>query len=51
MLVAILFDVLIYRLATMIFIMYGSIAYFFNQNWNKVERTGRDYQTDSETAA
>lgn len=51
LLVAILFDVLIYRLATMIFIMYGSIAYFFNQNWNKVERTGRDYQTDSETAA
>ncbi|WP_179134084.1 glycosyltransferase family 2 protein [Halobacillus massiliensis] len=49
---AILFDILIYRFVTMYFVMYGSISYFFNKKWNKVERTGRNYhKKDSENVA
>jgi hypothetical protein len=51
LLIAILFDIFIYRFVTMYFVMYGSIAYFFNKKWNKVARTGRNYQTDSKPAA
>ncbi|NEU30204.1 glycosyltransferase [bacterium LRH843] len=46
---AIVLDVLIYRFVIVYLVMYGSIAYFFNQNWNKVSRTGRVYQTESKS--
>ncbi|TDL31030.1 glycosyltransferase family 2 protein [Jeotgalibacillus sp. S-D1] len=49
---AILFDIFIYRFVTMYFVMYGSISYFFNKKWNKVDRTGRSYhKEESESAA
>lgn len=49
---AILFDVFIYRFITITAVIYGTIAYFFNnKNWNKVARTGRNYQTEAKTAA
>lgn len=48
---AIIFDIFVYRFVTMYFVMYGSISYFFNKKWNKVARTGRNYQTDSKPAA
>ncbi|MBS4195619.1 glycosyltransferase [Lederbergia citri] len=47
----ILLDIFIYRFIIMNLVMYGSIAYFFNKDWNKVNRTGRDYQTDSKSVA
>ncbi|GGF29002.1 glycosyl transferase family 2 [Halobacillus andaensis] len=43
----VVYDVLIHRFVTMYFVMYGSIAYFFNRDWKKVERTGRTYHVDS----
>jgi hypothetical protein len=48
---AIIFDIFVYRFASMYFVIYGSISYFFNKKWNKVARTGRNYQTDSKPAA
>jgi cellulose synthase/poly-beta-1,6-N-acetylglucosamine synthase-like glycosyltransferase len=48
---AIFFDIFVYRFVTIYFVMYGSISYFFNKKWNKVARTGRNYQTDSKPAA
>ncbi|SFL91115.1 Glycosyltransferase, catalytic subunit of cellulose synthase and poly-beta-1,6-N-acetylglucosamine synthase [Gracilibacillus orientalis] len=42
----ILYDVFIHRFVTMYFVLYGSIAYFFNKDWKKVKRTGRNYETD-----
>ncbi len=42
----ILYDVFIHRFVTMYFVLYGSIAYFFNRDWKKVKRTGRNYETD-----
>ncbi|RNA67749.1 gamma-glutamyltransferase [Alteribacter keqinensis] len=47
----ILFDIFIYRFILMYIVMHGTIAYFFNTDWNKVERTGRDYKTESKPAA
>jgi poly-beta-1,6-N-acetyl-D-glucosamine synthase len=48
----IIYDILVYRFATMFFVMYGTLAYFFNKHdWNKVARTGRKYQMDSQSAA
>lgn len=44
LLVTILFDIFIFRMVTMACVAYGSIAYFFNRDWNKVSRTGREYQ-------
>ncbi|WP_110114043.1 gamma-glutamyltransferase [Bacillus sp. CGMCC 1.16541] len=51
LLTTLLIDVFLYRFVIIYIVMYGSIAYFFNHNWNKVERTGRKYQTDSQSAA
>lgn len=48
---AILFDIFIFRFVTMYFVMYGSIAYFFNRKWNKVSRTGRNYHQQRSTPA
>jgi poly-beta-1,6-N-acetyl-D-glucosamine synthase len=42
----VIFDVFIHRFVTMYFVMYGSIAYFFNRDWKKVSRTGRKYKMD-----
>ncbi|WP_245831737.1 glycosyltransferase family 2 protein [Oceanobacillus senegalensis] len=42
----IVYDVFVHRFVTMYFVMYGSIAYFFNRDWKKVTRTGRNYETD-----
>jgi cellulose synthase/poly-beta-1,6-N-acetylglucosamine synthase-like glycosyltransferase len=40
-----LMDLFIFRFISVFFILYGSIAYFFNKHdWNKVARTGRNYQ-------
>lgn len=47
LLFAIIFDIYVYRFVTMYIVLYGSISYFFNKKWNKVARTGRNYQTDS----
>ncbi len=47
----ILLDVFVYRFVLMYVVIYGTINYFFNKDWNKVSRTGRDYKTDSERAA
>ncbi|WP_096190074.1 gamma-glutamyltransferase [Evansella halocellulosilytica] len=47
----ILVDIFFYRFVLMYVVMHGTIAYFFNTDWNKVSRTGRDYKTESETAA
>ncbi|WP_197046730.1 glycosyltransferase family 2 protein [Oceanobacillus salinisoli] len=44
--IMIVYDVFIHRFITMYFVMYGSIAYFFNKDWKKVNRTGRNYETD-----
>lgn len=41
------FDVFVHRFVTMYFVMYGSIAYFFNKEWKSVSRTGRKYEFDS----
>lgn len=42
----ILFDVTIFRFLNLFYVMYGTIAYFFNRTgWNKVARTGRRYKT------
>ncbi|MED4694431.1 glycosyltransferase family 2 protein [Peribacillus frigoritolerans] len=49
--ITIIFDIFVYRFVTLYIVMYGSIAYFFNKDWNKVARTGRNYQTDSKSAA
>lgn len=47
-LAGILFDVMVFRYLNMLYVMYGSIAYFFNRHsWNKVNRTGRRYETVS----
>ncbi|MGC4377294.1 glycosyltransferase [Fictibacillus sp. Mic-4] len=52
LLVTILFDIFVYRFVIIFCVLYGSIAYFFdNKSWNKVSRTGRNYQTDSQSAA
>ncbi len=51
LLITLLVDVFIYRFVIIYIVMYGSIAYFFNHNWNKVQRTGRKYDTDSQSAA
>lgn len=38
-------DLCVFRLITMFYIVYGSLAYFVNkEGWNKVERTGRKYK-------
>ncbi|SHE50031.1 Glycosyltransferase, catalytic subunit of cellulose synthase and poly-beta-1,6-N-acetylglucosamine synthase [Seinonella peptonophila] len=38
-------DIFLYRFVTLFFIFYGTIAYVFKPTgWNKVARTGRDYQ-------
>lgn len=42
----IIYDVSVHRFITMYFVLYGSIAYFFNRDWKKVARTGRNYGTD-----
>lgn len=47
----ILLDVFIYRFILMYVVIYGTINYFFNKNWNKVDRTGRNYENDSKSAA
>lgn len=40
----ILLDIFVFKFITTFFVMWGSIMYLFSkQNWNKVERTGRDY--------
>ncbi|SDW06977.1 Glycosyltransferase, catalytic subunit of cellulose synthase and poly-beta-1,6-N-acetylglucosamine synthase [Marinococcus luteus] len=43
LLATIVFDVFVHRFITMYFVMYGSIAYFFNKDWKKVSRTGNHY--------
>ncbi|WP_159462135.1 glycosyltransferase [Halobacillus sp. Marseille-P3879] len=43
----VVYDVFVHRFVTMYFVMYGSIAYFFNKDWKKVSRTGRKYNLDS----
>ncbi|WP_028783963.1 glycosyltransferase family 2 protein [Thalassobacillus devorans] len=43
----VVYDVFIHRFITMYFVMYGSIAYFFNREWKKVARTGRKYDLDT----
>ncbi|WP_028784014.1 glycosyltransferase family 2 protein [Thalassobacillus devorans] len=43
----VVFDVFVHRFITMYFVMYGSIAYFFNRDWKKVSRTGRKYEVES----
>lgn len=41
-----LFDVTIFRFLNLFYVMYGTVAYFFNRTgWNKVARTGRRYKT------
>lgn len=47
LLIAVLYDIFVHRFVTMYFVMYGSIAYFFNRDWKKVARTGRNYKTDA----
>ncbi len=42
----VLYDVFIHRFIIMYFVMYGSVAYFFNRDWKKVSRTGRKYEMD-----
>jgi biofilm PGA synthesis N-glycosyltransferase PgaC len=47
LLTTIILDLLVFRFISLYFIMYGSFAYFFNKHdWNKVARTGREYQLD-----
>eukprot|EP00130_Batrachochytrium_dendrobatidis_P008676 XP_006683551.1 hypothetical protein BATDEDRAFT_93306 [Batrachochytrium dendrobatidis JAM81] len=46
LLMTILYDVTIHRFVVMYFVMYGSVAYFFNRDWVKVARTGRNYESD-----
>lgn len=46
LLAGILFDITFFRFLNVFYVMYGTIAYFFNRNsWNKVSRTGRRYKT------
>ncbi|MDV2684195.1 gamma-glutamyltransferase [Alkalihalophilus lindianensis] len=45
--ITILLDVFVYRFALMYIVMHGTIEYFFNTDWNKVSRTGRNYQTET----
>ncbi|ARI77991.1 hypothetical protein HM131_14530 [Halobacillus mangrovi] len=47
----IIFDILIFRFVSVYFVMYGSISYFFNKKWNKVDRTGRSYHKKDSTHA
>jgi poly-beta-1,6-N-acetyl-D-glucosamine synthase len=48
----IFFDIFIYRFITMFAVIYGTIHYFFNKkSWNKVARTGRNYETEIKKAA
>ncbi|RZT21360.1 glycosyltransferase family 2 protein [Fictibacillus sp. BK138] len=43
----IILDLAIFRFITFLFIMLGTILYFFNKHdWNKVTRTGRVYQIE-----
>ncbi|MFC0469077.1 glycosyltransferase [Halalkalibacter kiskunsagensis] len=42
----VLYDVFIHRFVTMYIVMFGTIAYFFNRDWQKVSRTGRKYEMD-----
>ncbi|MFB4164039.1 glycosyltransferase [Alteribacillus sp. JSM 102045] len=51
LLLTIFFDIFVYRFVTMYFVLYGSVAYFFNKDWNKVDRTGRNYQDNIGPAA
>ncbi|MFC2947724.1 glycosyltransferase family 2 protein [Virgibacillus sediminis] len=44
--ITIVYDIFVHRFVTMYFVMFGSIAYFFNKDWKKVARTGRNYGTD-----
>ncbi len=46
LLMTVLYDIFVHRFVTMYFVMYGSVAYFFNRDWKKVARTGRNYETD-----
>lgn len=46
LLLTVLYDIFVHRFVTMYFVMYGSVAYFFNRDWKKVARTGRNYETD-----
>lgn len=40
-------DILLYRFITMYFIITGTLLYFINkETWNKVERTGREYNIE-----
>jgi poly-beta-1,6-N-acetyl-D-glucosamine synthase len=48
----IFFDIFIYRFITIFAVIYGTIGYFFNkESWNKVARTGRNYETEVKSAA
>ncbi|MEC2071187.1 gamma-glutamyltransferase [Alkalihalophilus marmarensis] len=47
--ITILLDVFVYRFALMYIVMHGTIEYFFNTDWNKVSRTGRNYQTETKS--
>jgi poly-beta-1,6-N-acetyl-D-glucosamine synthase len=48
----IFFDIFIYRFITIFAVIYGTIGYFFNKkSWNKVARTGRNYETEVKSAA
>ncbi|MFB4162262.1 gamma-glutamyltransferase [Alteribacillus sp. JSM 102045] len=49
--ITILIDVFLYRFVLIYVAIHGTIAYFFNKDWNKVSRTGRDYQTGPKRAA
>ncbi|GGC85032.1 glycosyl transferase family 2 [Thalassobacillus devorans] len=46
----VVYDVFIHRFVTMYFVMYGSVAYFFNRDWKKVSRTGRKYEVEPASA-
>lgn len=44
MLLTVFLDLCFYRFITVLFLIYGSFAYFFNsKDWNKVQRTGKYY--------
>ncbi|WP_161974922.1 glycosyltransferase family 2 protein [Bacillus timonensis] len=51
LLMTIIYDVTIHRFVIMYFVMYGSVAYFFNRDWVKVARTGRNYESESDIAS
>lgn len=47
LLITLMADLLLYRFITIHYILMGSLLYFFNKdNWNKVERTGREYNIE-----